>query len=181
MAPHIANSDGFTRAVARMYQEYTAWPEWLEPHFKGVSIRNLTHAGVPIRLQESTLHLCKQEINDLAGIKSIGMANDVRDLLLFRNRLSAFPGGLLTHFANLERLALSHNALKEITVAMFAGCTRLTKLFLSNNPIERVEPGAFSQLQLDLLSIEDTMLRADDIEQIKQEVLTKIPYAIVRS
>ena len=79
---------------------------------------------------------------------------------MFNCSIQAISGNAFSHMVRLENLYLSDNELEIIKNETLSEQRNLIKLYLNNNRLSRIEPGAFNTLELlEILGLSYEILR----------------------
>jgi hypothetical protein len=179
-------------------------PMQLQKAFKGVSIHDLiTHELIP----EGThsLDLSSLYIHDLSGLSTLKNVQDIEELSLLDNRISAIHRQDFAGFENLKELILTNNHIKiiesnsftplinlklldigdiqltQIHSDAFAGLGNLEILDISNNPITNVQKNAFRGLSKNLKMLNMVAIPPKIQQKISAEIQKIAPNARTRS
>lgn len=99
--------------------------------------------------QLETLRLSHNQLSAIP--QALGQTSQLRQLDLSHNQLGATPN--LSNTPQIEVLYLPNNQIESVSSEDFDDATQLTKLELSNNPLQRIANNAFQHCPLEYLAL----------------------------
>ncbi|XP_069722421.1 leucine-rich repeats and immunoglobulin-like domains protein 1 isoform X2 [Phaenicophaeus curvirostris] len=119
-----------------------------------LSYNKLTEIDPSAFAELSNLQEVQLNNNELTAIPDLGpAAASVRSLHLHHNRIRSIEASQLKPYVTLETLDLSFNDIMEIRNGCFPQGLHIKELYLGNNRISTLEPGAFDSLSRSLLTL----------------------------
>ena len=110
----------------------------------------------------SHLHFEFKGLTAMTNDSLSAIRENLKELSIYRNRLSNLPVGVFQGLINLEELELDHNELETLQWGIFDGLSSLKKMFLFENKLGTLPVGLFR----DLVSLNDLSLRHNKIERL---------------
>lgn len=96
--------------------------------------------------------------------------NDVKGLIIEHQKVINVPDGISQIFPNLEFIRIIHSGVKTISVDDFKGLAKLRELDFSNNEIEELEDGIFTDNEL----LEMISFKSNEIKIISRNVFKNL-------
>ncbi|XP_006027681.1 leucine-rich repeats and immunoglobulin-like domains protein 1 isoform X1 [Alligator sinensis] len=141
--------DCSSRGLGALPRGLPAWPASLN-----LSYNKLTEIDPSAFTELPNLREVRLNNNELTTIPSLGAApSTVVSLYLHHNRIRSIDASQLKPYVALETLDLSFNDITEIRSGSFPQGLHIKELYLGNNRISALEPGAFDGLSRSLLTL----------------------------